>query len=70
MLMRPAVFPSYNMNKLIYKAVLRGFFLFIQNSLVLCCFSLCGLQVPKTLCLAVATNCNTVHEQCIVMARN
>lgn len=53
------MFPSYNTNKLIYKAVLQGFFfLFIQSSLVFF-FPPSGLQGPQTCAAAAATNSKT-----------
>lgn len=65
MLMRPAVFPSYNTNKLIYQALLQGFwFFFPLHSKQSCFFFFCffflplsGLQGPQT--AAAATNSKT-----------
>lgn len=70
MLMRPAVFPSYNTNKLIYKAVLRGFcfFLFIQNSLVFS-LPLSGLQGPQT-CAAAAAAATNSKTAVILLSRS
>lgn len=57
------MFPSYNTNKLIYKAVLQGFFSFSfkTDSVFFFVFflPLSGLQGPQTCAAAAATNSKT-----------
>lgn len=58
------MFPSYNTNKLIYKAVLQGFFGFFfpfhsKQSRVFFFLPLSGLQGPQTCAAAAATNSKT-----------
>lgn len=60
--MRPAVFPSYNTNKLIYKAVLQGFFPFHSKQSCFFFFSPPSewtSRSTKTCAAAAATNSKT-----------
>ena len=60
MLMRPAVFPSYNTNKLIYKGVLQGLFFSFKTLFFFLVLLVLVFKVQKHVDNTVATNSNRV----------